>query len=90
MAGLVYSQKSYDKAQELSGGSLPQQRALRRLFIGAAALHAAESVAAALLARRRGLPSPWRWQLQTFIVGFPSLLALRKSARRAGRTISGG
>ena len=39
--------------------------------------HGAETIAAARLARSRGLD--WRpWALQTALVGFPSLLALRR------------
>jgi hypothetical protein len=83
LARLVFSQKSYDKARELSGDALPPHRALRALLIGATMLHAGEAVAAGAMARRRALPSPRRWQLQTLIVGFPSLLALRKSSRSA-------
>jgi hypothetical protein len=88
LARLVYSQKSYEKARELSRESLPPHRALRALLLGSAVLHAAEGMAAGVMARRRSLPSPWLWQLQTTIVGFPSLLALRKTARKAGRTTS--
>jgi hypothetical protein len=81
LARLVYSQKSYEKARELSGDALPPHRALRTLLIGSAVLHGAEAMAAGVMARRRGLPSPRRWQLQTLVVGFPSLLALRRSSR---------
>jgi hypothetical protein len=83
LARLVYSQKSYERARVWSGDALPPHRALRALLIGSAVLHAAEAVAAGALARGRGLPSPRRWQVQTLVVGFPSLLALRKSSRSA-------
>ena len=50
--------------------------ALRRLLVMALAVHAAEGVGAAHLARRRGL-DPSAWGLQTLVVGFPSLRKLR-------------
>jgi hypothetical protein len=81
LARLVFSQESYEKARELSGDALPPHRALRALLIGSAVLHIGEAMAAGVMARRRGLPSPRRWQLQTLVVGFPSLLALRRSSR---------
>jgi hypothetical protein len=42
-------------------------------------IHTAEALVAGRLARRRGLPAA-RWAAQTFAVGFPSLLALRRVA----------
>jgi hypothetical protein len=83
LARLVFSQSAYDKAGEVSGGALPPREFLRALLVGTAVVHAGEAVAAGVMARRRGLAKPRRWQLQTFIVGFPSLLALRKSGRPA-------
>ncbi|MGP8058152.1 MAG: TMEM254 family protein [Acidimicrobiales bacterium] len=50
--------------------------ALRRLLVMALAVHVAEGVGAARLARRRGL-DPSAWALQTLVVGFPSLRKLR-------------
>jgi len=55
---------------------LPPRWALRRLLVGALALHVAEGAVAARLARRRGL-DPGPWALQTMVVGFPSLRILR-------------
>jgi hypothetical protein len=57
--------------------TLPSQRACRQLLIGTAVIHAAESMMAGRMARRRGL-TPNGWRLQTLVVGFPSLRALRR------------
>ena len=56
---------------------LPPQRVLRGMLAGTALIHAVEAVFAARGARRRGLPAG-SWARQTFVVGFPSLLALRR------------
>ncbi|MCU1354582.1 MAG: hypothetical protein JWM05_3791, partial [Acidimicrobiales bacterium] len=58
---------------------IPERRALQRLFAGAAALHIAEATYAARGARRAGL-APGPWAAQTLVVGFPSLLQLRRAA----------
>jgi hypothetical protein len=78
LAELALSKKAYDKANELSGTVLPPRQALQALLVGATALHAGEALVAGRMARRRGLPSRG-WRLQTLIVGFPSLLALKRS-----------
>jgi len=54
---------------------LPPRWALRRLLVGALAIHVAEAAVAARLARRRGL-DPGPWAFQTAVVGFPSLRIL--------------
>ena len=77
---LVVSSKSYERASELSGGTLPPRRALRALLVATAVIHAAEAVAAGRIAAKRGLPASG-WSLQTFVVGFPSLMVLRKAGR---------
>jgi hypothetical protein len=59
-------------------GPLPRQSALRRLLGVAAAVHVVEAIAAARGARRRAMPVRG-WTLQTLLVGFPSLLALRRA-----------
>ena len=41
-----------------------------------------EALVAGRLAKKRGL-SPGGWRLQTFVVGFPSLLSLRRATRTA-------
>jgi uncharacterized protein YhhL (DUF1145 family) len=51
---------------------------LQVMLVGTVLIHATEAVAAGRMARRRGLPT-WGWRLQTLIVGFPSLRALRRA-----------
>ncbi len=80
MIQLVVSQRAYDRLNELSGENLPPRATVRAMLAGTAAIHLAEAVAAGRIARRRGL-APGGWRLQTFVVGFPSLLALRKAGR---------
>jgi hypothetical protein len=78
LARLVFSEGAYRRAAELSKGTLPPRGALRALLGATAAIHVTEAIAAGRMARRRGL-APAGWRLQTFVVGFPSLLALRKN-----------
>jgi Domain of unknown function (DUF4499) len=64
----------------LTGEKLPPRSTLRALLAGTAVIHLAEALAAGRMATRRGLaPGPWR--LQTLVVGFPSLRALRTASR---------
>ena len=79
---LALSRSAYVKADEMSGDALPPRETLQALLIGTAVVHAAEAVVAGRMARRRGI-SPRGWRLQTLVVGFPSLLSLRRSAPRA-------
>ena len=81
LARLVFSPKAYQRAADLSNGALPPRGVLRALLGATAVIHAAEAVAAGRIAARRGLPA-WGWRRQTFVVGFPSLLALRREAGR--------
>jgi hypothetical protein len=60
---------------------LPRQRFLRRLLVFAVAIHLVEAIGATRGAYRRGLPARV-WALQTLVVGFPSLLALRHAPDR--------
>jgi hypothetical protein len=64
---------------------VPDQRNVRRLLGGTVALHAAEASAAFLRARRAGTGrrTAGAWAAQTFVVGFPSLLAQNASRRSA-------
>ena len=48
------------------------------MLVGTVLIHATEAVAAGRMARRRGLPVQG-WRLQTLVVGFPSLRALRRA-----------
>ena len=76
---------AYDAVSERSPVPLPPRRALRAILSGAVVIHVVEAVVAGRTARRRGLPARG-WALQTLAVGFPSLLALRRtSTARAGR-----
>ena len=77
---LALSQEAYDKANEMSSGKLPPRPALRQLLVGTAVIHLAEAVVAGRMARRRGI-SPRGWRLQTLVVGFPSLLTLRRTTQ---------
>lgn len=80
MIKLVLSQRAYDQLNELSGENLPPRATVRTMLAGTAVIHLVEALVAGRIAKRRGLaPGPWR--RQTFVVGFPSLLALRKAGR---------
>ena len=79
LSKLALSKPAYDKAGEMSGDALPPREVLQALLVGTAVIHAAEALAAGRMARRRGLPARG-WRMQTFVVGFPSLRALRRSA----------
>ena len=81
LANLALNGRAYERAGEVSGDALPPREVLQALLVGTAVIHAAEAIAAGRRAKRRGL-DPRGWRLQTFVVGFPSLLALRR-ARRA-------
>ncbi|MGA2932184.1 MAG: DUF4499 domain-containing protein, partial [Acidimicrobiales bacterium] len=70
---LALSKTAHDKAGEMTGDVLPPREVLQVLLVGTAVIHAGEALAAGRMARRRGLPARG-WRLQTFIVGFPSLL----------------
>jgi hypothetical protein len=80
MIKLVVSQRAYDRLNELGGGNLPPRSTIRALLAGTAVIHLVEAGVAGRMARRRGL-TPGAWRAQTFVVGFPSLLALRKVER---------
>jgi hypothetical protein len=56
---------------------LPPRRAITALLAATAVIHVGEAAYAGRTAHRRGLPAR-PWALQTFAVGFPSLLELRK------------
>ena len=77
---LAVSKTAYDKVNEMSSDALPPRETLQALLIGTAVVHATEAVVAGRMAKRRGL-APGGWRVQTFVVGFPSLLSLRRSTR---------
>jgi hypothetical protein len=72
---LVGSSQVYDAVHRQV--PLPSRRDLRAMLAGAAVIHALEGRHAARTARRHGLP-PARWAAQTCVVGFPSLVQLRR------------
>jgi hypothetical protein len=76
---LALSPSAHAKAQ--AKVPLPSQRALQGLMGVTAVLHVGEALQAQRLARRHGFPAR-PWALQTLVVGFPSLLALRRAAGR--------
>ena len=77
---LAVSKMAYDKVNDMSGDALPPRETLQLMLIGTAAIHATEALVAGRMATRRGV-SPRGWRLQTFVVGFPSLFSLRRTAR---------
>jgi Domain of unknown function (DUF4499) len=74
---LASTEAAHRAASEAIPAPLPSQRACRQLLVGTAVIHLGESWVAGRMAHRRGL-SPRGWRLQTLVVGFPSLLALRR------------
>lgn len=80
LALLVFNRRAYDKAGELVGDALPPREVFQALLAGTAVVHAGEALLVGRIARRRGV-SGRRWRLQTLVVGFPSLLALRRASR---------
>jgi Transmembrane protein 254 len=82
LSKLAFNKPAYDKAGEMTGDALPPREVLQAMLVGTVIIHAAEALAAGRMARRRGLPAGG-WRLQTFIVGFPSLRALRRVASPA-------
>jgi len=78
LSALSLSEQAHDAASEVV--PLPPRPALQRLLVATLGLHVVEALVARRIARRHGLPAS-RWARQTFVVGFPSLLALRRTAR---------
>jgi Domain of unknown function (DUF4499) len=77
---LAVSKTAYDKVDDMTGDVLPPRETLQAMVIGTAVIHVTEAFVAGRMAKRRGF-SPRGWRLQTFVVGFPSLVALRRTAR---------
>ena len=80
---LVFNDAAYARARERLENRLPSRDALVGLLVGTAVIHSVEALAAGRIARQRGL-APGGWRAQTFLVGFPSLLALRKTRESDG------
>lgn len=79
VTAMSVSQGAYDKVA--AALPVPSRKVVQTLLLGTAAVHVAEAVGAYRFARRRGMErSAGRWALQTFVVGFPSLLELRRVA----------
>ncbi len=82
LTALVVSPRLDARARQVV--PLPSRPVMRALLVGTVVAHVGEAAAAHRTARRHGLPAG-AWARQTFAVGFPSLLALRRvvEARRA-------
>ena len=78
LALLASSSQVYDAVRKQV--PLPSRPGLRAMLVGTAVIHAVEARHAARTARRHGLP-PGRWAAQTCVVGFPSLVELRRLTR---------
>jgi hypothetical protein len=72
---LVASTQVYDAVRKQV--PLPSRPGLRAMLAGTAVIHAFEARYAVRTAQRHGLP-PGRWAAQTCVVGFPSLVQLRR------------
>ncbi|MGP0030713.1 MAG: TMEM254 family protein [Acidimicrobiales bacterium] len=83
LAVLAGSETAHAKVTKWSPAPFPSRSACQSLLANAVVLHVAEALAADRMARRRGL-SPRGWRIQTLIVGFPSLRALRRVPRSGG------
>jgi hypothetical protein len=72
---LVASTQVYDAVRRQV--PLPSRPGLRAMLAGTAVIHVLEARHAVRTAQRHGLPTG-RWAAQTFVVGFPSLVQLRR------------
>ena len=77
LTALAASEEAHRAASEASPVGLPDRPTLRRMLVATAAIHVGEALVAHRIARRHGLAAG-AWARQTFVVGFPSLLALRR------------
>lgn len=57
--------------------SVMPQATIRNIFIGGVAVHVGEAFYAYRLATRSGFTSAGAWAVQTFLLGYPSLVRLR-------------
>jgi hypothetical protein len=74
---LSASEDAHTAVSDASPLPLPSRQTWQGMLVGTAVIHVAEAMMAGRTARRRGL-SPSGWRGQTLLVGFPSLLALRR------------
>jgi hypothetical protein len=79
------SAEAHSAVSDATPVPLPSRRTCQQMLVATAVIHVTEAMTAGRMARRRGL-SPRGWRGQTLLVGFPSLLALR----RVETTSSGG
>jgi Domain of unknown function (DUF4499) len=77
LAALCTNESLHTQVSEAAPIPLPPQSRLKKLLAGAILAHVVEALIGARMASRRGLPKRG-WTLQSFVVGFPSLLQLRK------------
>ena len=77
LAALSTSESLHAQVGEAAPMPLPPQSRLQKLLAAALLAHVGEGLIGARMASRRGLPKRG-WTLQSFVVGFPSLLQLRK------------
>jgi Domain of unknown function (DUF4499) len=77
LAALATNESLHAKVSEAAPSPLPPRPQLQKLFAGAVLTHVGEALIGRRMAKRRGLPTRG-WALQTFVVGFPSLLKLRQ------------
>jgi hypothetical protein len=77
LCAVSFSDGAYGCLKGVGSERLPRQAALRLLLGGAVVIHVVEAMAAARGAQSRGL-SVRGWTSQTLVVGFPSLLVLRR------------
>jgi hypothetical protein len=76
LGALAASEQAHRTMNKVAPAPLPSRKVLQGILAGALAIHVGEALAAARLARRKGQPV-LGWALQTLVVGFPSLLALK-------------
>jgi Domain of unknown function (DUF4499) len=77
LINIVLNREPYERLRGRAARVLPSYATAQGLLAGTAVIHVAEAVLAARMAQRRGLRRRG-WAVQTFAVGFPSLLELRK------------
>ena len=79
MAAMAANQKAYDTVSEAAPVPVPSRKALQAFLVGTLLLHVVESKVAYGMAKRRGMDkSAVRWGTHALIVGFPTMLKLRK------------
>ena len=77
LVAFTASEPAYEAASAVV--PLPKRSAIKALLVGTIFVHVGEALFARRLAKAAGFPTG-RWTRQTFVVGFPSLLALKRLA----------